>query len=126
MPVSKKRVKNSQATQSKKLSSQTVGDKGNECYGKFSYYNNGVKGYEPPLPTSVVKEDDKRPNLIMLYFSEPDYTGHLYGTEGTEIKVSIEEMDDLLGYIMDELKSLSIYDNLNIIIEKLDGVIQSK
>ena len=28
MPVSKKRVKNSQATQSKKLSSQTVGDKG--------------------------------------------------------------------------------------------------
>jgi|TARA_B100001113_G_scaffold31933_1_gene22811 hypothetical protein len=28
MPVSKKRVKNSQPTQSKKLSSQTVGDKG--------------------------------------------------------------------------------------------------
>ena len=28
MPVSKKRVKNSQATQSKKLTSQTVGDKG--------------------------------------------------------------------------------------------------
>jgi len=28
MPVSKKRVKNSQATQSKKLSSQIVGDKG--------------------------------------------------------------------------------------------------
>ena len=28
MPVSKKRVKNSQATQSKKLSSQTFGDKG--------------------------------------------------------------------------------------------------
>mgnify|MGYP001271196541 FL=1 len=28
MPVSKKRVKNSQATQSKKLSSQAIGDKG--------------------------------------------------------------------------------------------------
>ena len=28
MPVSKKRVKNSQPTQSKKLSAQTVGDKG--------------------------------------------------------------------------------------------------
>ncbi len=28
MPVSKKRVKNSQPTQSKKISSQTVGDKG--------------------------------------------------------------------------------------------------
>jgi len=28
MPVSKKRVKNSQPTQSKKISSQTIGDKG--------------------------------------------------------------------------------------------------
>ena len=32
------------------------GDNGNECYGKFKYYNNGEKGYEPPLPTSVVRE----------------------------------------------------------------------
>ena len=33
MPVSKKRVKNSQPTQSKKLSSQTVGDKGPSSRG---------------------------------------------------------------------------------------------
>ena len=33
------------------------GDKGNECYGKFTYYNNGEKGYDPPLPTSVIKTD---------------------------------------------------------------------
>lgn len=36
---------------------KSEGDKGNECYGKFSYYNNGEKGYEPPLPVSVVKEE---------------------------------------------------------------------
>tara|TARA_R100001440_G_scaffold7551_1_gene14833 strand:- start:1782 stop:2636 length:855 start_codon:yes stop_codon:yes gene_type:complete len=35
---------------------KSEGDKGNECYGKFSYYNNGEKGYDPPLPVSVVKE----------------------------------------------------------------------
>jgi len=35
---------------------KSEGDKGNECYGKFKYYNNGEKGYEPPLPVSVVKE----------------------------------------------------------------------
>lgn len=34
---------------------QTLGDKGNECYGKFSYYNNGVKGYDPPLPTTMLE-----------------------------------------------------------------------
>ena len=35
---------------------KTEGDKGNECYGKFKYFNNGEKGYDPPLPTSVIKE----------------------------------------------------------------------
>ena len=31
------------------------GDVGNECYGKFSYYNNGEKGYDPPLPHSLLE-----------------------------------------------------------------------
>jgi len=41
-----------------KQGKKTEGDKGNECYGKFTYYNNGEKGYDPPLPVSVVKEQD--------------------------------------------------------------------
>jgi len=36
----------------------TMSDKGNECYGKFSYFNNGEKGYDPPLPTSVIKDEN--------------------------------------------------------------------
>jgi len=39
---------------------KSEGDKGNECYGKFKYYNNGEKGYDPPLPVSIVKEEDKK------------------------------------------------------------------
>jgi len=48
---------------------KTEGDKGNECYGKFKYFNNGEKGYEPPLPVSVVKEelDEKYKNKGGLY-----------------------------------------------------------
>ena len=45
-----------------KEGASSKGDKGNECYGKFSYFNNGEKGYEPKLPTSLIKEDDK--NII--------------------------------------------------------------
>ena len=41
---------------------KSEGDKGNECYGKFSYYNNGEKGYEPPLPTSVIKGENNTYN----------------------------------------------------------------
>ena len=49
---------------------KSEGDKGNECYGKFSYYNNGEKGYEPPLPVSVVNKeelDEKYKNKGGLY-----------------------------------------------------------
>ncbi len=41
---------------------KSEGDKGNECYGKFSYYNNGEKGYEPPLPVSVIKGENNTYN----------------------------------------------------------------
>ena len=36
---------------------KSQGDKGNECYGKFKYFNNGEKGYEPKLPVSIIKEE---------------------------------------------------------------------
>ena len=29
--------------------------KGNNIYNKFSYYNNGEKGYEPPLPNTILE-----------------------------------------------------------------------
>lgn len=60
--------------------------------------------------------DDSRPNLIMLYFSEPDYTGHSYGNIGKKIEKTVEDMDMLLGYIIKELKYLDIYDSLDIIL----------
>ncbi len=40
-----------------KAGKKTNNDIGNECYGKFTYYNNGEKGYDPPLPVSVIKEE---------------------------------------------------------------------
>ena len=41
---------------------KSEGDKGNECYGKFKYYNNGEKGYDPPLPVSVIKGENNTYN----------------------------------------------------------------
>ena len=65
---------------------------------------------------------DRRPQLSMLYFSEPDYSGHRYGTDGDEIISSIKEMDLLLGYIIAQLKTLEIYHKLNIIIVSDHGM----
>ena len=66
--------------------------------------------------------EDRRPHLSMLYFSEPDYSGHRYGTDSDEIIYSIKEMDLLLGYIVDQLRTLDIYNKLNIIIVSDHGM----
>jgi len=67
-----------------KQGKKTEGDKGNECYGKFTYYNNGEKGYEPPLPVSVVKEEKtqiSKPKNKDLYGDMKGGTiGNVHGT----------------------------------------------
>jgi alkaline phosphatase D len=47
-----------------------------------------------------------RPHLIMLYFSEPDHTGHEDGPNHKNIISTIQEMDNLLGYLMNQLQSI--------------------
>jgi site-specific DNA-methyltransferase (adenine-specific) len=67
-----------------KEGASSKGDKGNECYGKFAYYNNGEKGYEPPLPVSVVKEEKTqiaKPQEKDLYGASNGGTiGNVHGT----------------------------------------------
>jgi len=58
----------------------------------------------------------KRPNLALLYFHEPDNTGHNYGPKSPETKTMIGELDQIMGLIIDKMETLSIYDSLNIII----------
>ena len=65
---------------------------------------------------------ENRPNLVMLYFSEPDYTGHSFGNTGKEIKKIVEDMDMLLGYTISKLKNIDIYSNLDIILVSDHGM----
>lgn len=68
---------------------------------------------------SVVKwfsfPEEKRPHLIMLYFHEPDDTGHRYGPKSVETEAMVDSMDSIMGNIMNAMESLEIFPNLNII-----------
>ena len=92
-----------------------------------------VKGYSPSIfkyydesvpfrsrVDSVISwfqlPEKNRPRLVMLYFSEPDQTGHDVGTSHLKIHASITEMDSLLGYLVESLERLEIYDELNMFI----------
>ena len=90
----------------------------------FKYYDGDI-----PFETrvdSVISwfqlEEKTRPQLILLYFSEPDHTGHEYGLNREKIAESVSKMDSLLGYIHQKLKTLGIYSQLNIIITSDHGM----
>jgi len=89
------------------------------------------KNYDDEIPfetrvDSVISwlqlEEDKRPQLIMLYFSEPDHTGHEYGMNKVKIIESVEKMDILLGYLVRKLKELNIFSHLTVIITSDHGM----
>ena len=67
---------------------------------------------------------EKRPNLTMLYFSEPDYTGHGYGPNSNEVNSSIIEMDKLFGYLIKELSRTEVYSSLDIIVVSDHGMVE--
>ena len=65
---------------------------------------------------------EQRPKLTMLYFSEPDYTGHEYGPNSNEVNRSVIEMDSIFGYLIDELSRTKVYKNLDIIVVSDHGM----
>ncbi|NQU27445.1 MAG: alkaline phosphatase family protein [Candidatus Marinimicrobia bacterium] len=66
--------------------------------------------------------EEKRPQLILLYFHEPDAISHKYGPRGEETLAVVRELDALLGTLMEGLEGLDIYDQLNTIIVSDHGM----
>ena len=68
--------------------------------------------------------ESKRPDLVLLYFNEPDHTGHMFGPESTEIADMITQTDQLLGYIVKQINTLDIRDKINLIVISDHGMSQ--
>lgn len=66
-------------------------------------------------------EDDPI-NFGALYFDEPDHTGHLYGPFSSQMKEKLMYLDNVLGYLIGELKSHHLFDKLNLIITSDHGM----
>ena len=90
----------------------------------FKYYDGSIpfKSRIDSVISWFQLPEKLRPQLIMLYFSEPDHTGHDWGVSTGEIVKSVKEMDDLLGYLLQKIKSLKIYSNLNLIVVSDHGM----
>lgn len=58
----------------------------------------------------------KRPGLILLYYDEPDHTGHAAGPVDSETGQVVENLDSILGYLRDEIGALPYGDRVNLIL----------
>lgn len=59
---------------------------------------------------------EKRPGLVLLYFDEPDHTGHFAGPENSSTGEVIEYLDSVLGYLRSEIASLEYGSRVNLIV----------
>lgn len=68
------------------------------------------------------KPKSQRPRLIMWYLHEPDSWGHKYGPDHKIMAEKIEYLDKFYGSFHERLKTLSIYDSINVILTSDHGM----
>jgi len=68
---------------------------------------------------------EQRPQLIMWYYHEPDYTGHDDGPYGDSTKAVVEKLDTYLGDFFTRMRTLPIFDRLNFIITSDHGMAET-
>ena len=66
--------------------------------------------------------EEARPQLVMLYFEEPDGTGHHFGPRSLETKRKVEYLDSLVGVLMHKISRLPIADRINLIVTSDHGM----
>lgn len=66
--------------------------------------------------------DETAPDFLALYFSKVDRYGHMYGTDSDSIEVAVKEIDTHMGYLVDELKRIGEWDNINMLITSDHGM----
>ncbi len=59
---------------------------------------------------------EERPGLVMLYFDEPDHTGHSMGPVHSETGKVVKYLDSVLGYLRSEIEELPYGDKVNLIV----------
>ena len=86
--------------------------------------------YDPTVPNKTrinrtiewFSTEEKPINLGLIYFEEPDRTGHLFGPNSPEMVDTIVGLDELLGYLREQLEKHHLSHHINLIIASDHGM----
>jgi predicted AlkP superfamily pyrophosphatase or phosphodiesterase len=65
---------------------------------------------------------ERRPHLVMLYFSDVDDAGHRYGPEGPEVNEAVRRVDEALGQLLDGIEKLPIAKQVHLVLVSDHGM----
>lgn len=60
-------------------------------------------------------------NLGLLYFEEPDHTGHKFGPDSPEVTAMIGALDKVVGYLLEKLEAAGLLESTNLILTSDHG-----
>ncbi|XP_051880098.1 bis(5'-adenosyl)-triphosphatase enpp4 [Pristis pectinata] len=63
-------------------------------------------------------------NFGTLYWEEPDSTGHHYGPNSKELVKMLKEVDDNIGYLIEQLQKTGLWNIVNVVITSDHGMAQ--
>ncbi|TKS75900.1 Ectonucleotide pyrophosphatase/phosphodiesterase family member 5 [Collichthys lucidus] len=63
-------------------------------------------------------------DFVVLYWEEPDESGHRLGPQNPEMDKVIADIDEKLGFLMNELKKAGLYETVNLIVTSDHGMTQ--
>uniref|UniRef100_A0A673BEX0 Ectonucleotide pyrophosphatase/phosphodiesterase family member 1-like n=1 Tax=Sphaeramia orbicularis TaxID=375764 RepID=A0A673BEX0_9TELE len=66
--------------------------------------------------------EGERPDFYTLYLDEPDTSGHRYGPNSKQVVAALEDVDRIMGMLMDGLKEKNLTDCVNLIIVSDHGM----
>jgi ectonucleotide pyrophosphatase/phosphodiesterase family protein 5 len=89
-----------------------------EYYDHDRPYNERIEGVFNWLQLP----EEKRPHFITMYFDATDSKGHKHGPDSPENNQAIQQLDETLGLLFSELKTLEFFNKINIIVVSDHGM----
>jgi len=83
---------------------------------------NASKPFTARVDTIVEQLKYEDVTLGLLYFEEPDASGHKYGPDSKEVNAKLEELNNVFGYLIKELEKNDLLEGTNIIVTADHGM----
>ncbi|KAI1294741.1 Bis(5'-adenosyl)-triphosphatase ENPP4 [Halotydeus destructor] len=75
---------------------------------------------------SWLLDKDAPANLVMMYFDQPDFVGHLHGPNSIEYRQQVQRADEIIGSFVKRLQQLQLFEETNLMIVSDHGMSEIK